>query len=154
MASWMKEGRDVYTLLAEAARVDPDIEAALDLRNAVPFGSGVELMHAIADLCYQEVYDAAGDSVDQKVEIVQDNLTWTRKGKPAVYEGRRIYGEREPGFYLSISQTMEQFERGPKEWTPKKEALIYHFTLTVSREKGTKQMKRRAEELGWELVSG
>jgi len=148
----MKLGKDFEALLVEVAEIDPDIAAALG--DSGPFENGLDLMHVVAELCFQNLYDPDGDSIDQTLEITHAFMTWTHKGKPSKHEGRRIYGSREPGFFLRIGQQPEKLPEGPKEWTPNKEAMIYNFMLTVSKEKGNREMKRIAQDLGWELVSG
>lgn len=148
----MKVGKDLKGLLAEASQIDPMIGESLGDIESIQEGG--DLTHMIADSCWNAAYDLHGEPLDQSVEIELDGWRWTRKGKPLMHEGRRIYGSREPGFVLSVFQEIERFPEGPREWSPKSPAMIYKFRLTVSREKGDKAMKKVAADLDWELVSG
>lgn len=151
MATWTKEGKDLNALLREAAQIDPMIGEALDIESIHESG---DLLHRIVEVCWTQLYDAVGLVVDQRVEVELDKWSWIRKGKPVYSHGHRAYGVWEPGFTLSSRQEIERFPEGPREWTPKSPAIIYHFMLTVSKEKGNRAMKKVADGLGWDLISG
>lgn len=152
MATWIKVGKDLNALLGEAAKVDPYIAQALE--GTGPFEDATHFTHVVADICWNPAFDSHGRWIDQSVEISPRYAAWARKGDQIEVEGRIVYGSKEPGFRLMWREEVEKLPEGPREWGPKPPAIIYTLMLTVAKEKSRPAVKKVAEGLGWELISG
>lgn len=152
MATWTKTGKDINILLHEAAEIDPYIGKALE--GLGPFEDGYHFTHAVTDLCWNGELDAHDYVIDQNIVVDRNYGDWSRKGEQILVGGHVVYGSKEPGFKLVWRAEMERLPEGPREWGPHPPAVIYTLMLTLTKDKSKTPIKKVAESLGWELISG
>lgn len=152
MGTWVKKGKDINALLNEAAQIDPYIGEALE--GTGPFEDGLHLAHVVADICWNPQDDIHGKWIDQVIEISIFSVTWKRKGAQIMSGQHIVYGSKAPGFSLTWQAEVERLPQGPREWGPHAPEVVYDLMLTLTKDKSKPPVKKIAESLGWELISG